>query len=83
MTLLNVLMLAADGTAKMGAGIGAGLAAIGAGIGVGLIGSSALESIARQPEAISDIRTNMILTAALVEGVALFGVVTCVLILFL
>jgi len=83
MTLLNVLMLAADGTAKMGAGIGAGLAAIGAGIGVGLVGSSALESIARQPEAISDIRTNMILTAALVEGVALFGVVTCVLILFL
>lgn len=83
MTLLDVMMLAADGTAKMGAGIGAGLAAIGAGIGVGLVGSSALESIARQPEAISDIRTNMILTAALVEGVALFGVVTCVLILFL
>jgi F-type H+-transporting ATPase subunit c len=81
--LLNVLFLAIDGFAQMGAGIGAGLAAIGAGIGVGLIGSGALEAIARQPEASGDIRANMILTAALVEGVALFGVVVCVLILFL
>ena len=81
--LLSVLFLAIDGMAQMGAGFGAGLAAIGAGIGVGLIGSSALESIARQPEASGDIRANMILTAALVEGVALFGVVVCVLILFL
>ncbi len=81
--LLSILFLAIDGFAQMGAGIGAGLAAIGAGIGVGLIGSSALESIARQPEAMGDIRANMILTAALVEGVALFAVVVCVLILFL
>lgn len=81
--LLSVLFLAIDGFAQMGAGIGAGLAAIGAGIGVGLIGGSALESIARQPEAMGDIRANMIITAALVEGVALFGVVVCVLILFL
>ncbi|MEI7803489.1 MAG: ATP synthase F0 subunit C [Bacteroidota bacterium] len=81
--LLNILFLAIDGFAQMGAGIGAGLAAIGAGIGVGLIGSSALESIARQPEAMGDIRANMILTAALVEGVALFAVVVCVLVLFL
>ncbi len=79
--LLNVLFLAVDGFAMMGAGIGAGLAAIGAGIGVGLIGGSALESIARQPEAMADIRTNMLITAALVEGVALFGVVVCVLII--
>ena len=53
--------------------IGAGLAAIGAGIGIGQIGKGAVESIARQPEATNDIRANMILTAALVEGVALFG----------
>lgn len=67
----------------VGAGIGAGLAAIGAGIGVGQIGKGAVEAIARQPEAAGDIRANMIITAALVEGVALFGVVTCVLILFM
>jgi F-type H+-transporting ATPase subunit c len=59
---------------KMGA-IGAGLAALGAGIGVGLIGSKAMDAIARQPEAVGDIRNNMILTAALVEGAALFAIV--------
>jgi F-type H+-transporting ATPase subunit c len=57
------------------AGIGAGLAVIGAGIGIGLIGSKAMESIARQPEAVSDIRTNMIIAAALLEGAALFAIV--------
>jgi F-type H+-transporting ATPase subunit c len=65
--------------AKMGGAIGAGLAAIGAGIGIGQIGKGAVESIARQPEAIGDIRTNMILTAAFVEGVALLSVVVCLL----
>ena len=64
----------------MGAGIGAGLAAIGAGIGIGRIGQGAVESIARQPEVAGDVRTNMILAAALVEGVALFGIVVCLLI---
>ena len=62
---------------KLGAAIGAGLAAIGAGIGIGKIGGSAMEAIARQPEASNDIRTNMIIIAALVEGVALFTVVVC------
>ncbi|HEX8515217.1 MAG TPA: ATP synthase F0 subunit C [Bacteroidia bacterium] len=57
------------------AALGAGLAAIGAGIGIGRIGGSALESIARQPEAINDIRSNMILAAALVEGAAFFAMV--------
>ncbi|MDE6493001.1 MAG: ATP synthase F0 subunit C [Bacteroidales bacterium] len=61
--------------AKMGGAIGAGLAAIGAGIGIGAIGKGAVDAIARQPEAVNDIRTNMILTAAFVEGVALFAVV--------
>ena len=76
-------MLAAeiDGTALnnalMGAGIGAGLAAIGAGLGIGRLAGSACEGIARQPEATGDIRAAMILTAALVEGVALFAVVLC------
>ena len=57
------------------AAIGAGLAAIGAGIGIGNIGGSAMEVIARQPEATSKIQTNMIIAAALIEGVALFAVV--------
>ena len=66
------------GQQLMGAGlgaIGAGIAALTAGIGIGQIGKGAVESIARQPEAAGDIRANMILTAAFVEGVALFGVI--------
>ena len=66
----------------LGASLGAAVAAIGAGIGIGTIGSSALEAIARQPEAAGDIRSNMIVIAALVEGVALFAVIVCVLALF-
>jgi F-type H+-transporting ATPase subunit c len=62
------------------AGIGAGIAAIGAGIGVGKIGGSALEGMARQPEAAGDMRSNMIVAAALVEGVALFAVIVCLLV---
>ncbi len=57
------------------AAIGAGLAVIGAGMGIGKIGGSAMESIARQPEAAGKIQTAMIIAAALIEGVALFGVV--------
>lgn len=84
MSLLNILLQAAGdpGFAKMGAGIGAGLAAIGAGLGIGRIGGSALESIARQPEVSGDIRANMIVAAALIEGAAFFGIVVCLLILF-
>lgn len=63
--------------AILGAAIGAGLAAIGAGIGIGRIGSSAMEAIGRQPDAAGKIRTNMIIIAALIEGVALFAVVIC------
>jgi F-type H+-transporting ATPase subunit c len=55
------------------AALGAGLAVLGAGIGVGKIGGSAMEAIARQPEASGKIQTAMIIAAALVEGVALFG----------
>ncbi len=61
------------------AAIGAGLAVIGAGIGIGRIGGSAMDGIARQPEAASKIQTAMIIAAALVEGVALFGVVVALL----
>ena len=85
--LLNFVSLAAPqfypetlSNALLGAGIGAGLAAIGAGLGIGRLAGSACEGIARQPEASTDIRGVMILTAALVEGVALFAVVLCLLI---
>ncbi len=86
MELLTVLLqVVADLSpyAKLGAGIGAGLAAIGAGIGIGQIGGGAVESIARQPEAVGDIRSNMIVAAALIEGVAFFAIVVCLLIVFL
>lgn len=67
----------------LGAGFGAAIAAIGAGLGIGKIGSSAMEAIARQPEAANDIRSNMIVIAALIEGVALFAVIVCLLCLFI
>lgn len=57
------------------AAVGAGLAVIGAGIGIGKVGGSAMEAIARQPEAAAKIQTAMIIAAALIEGAALFGVV--------
>ena len=59
------------------AAIGAGLAVIGAGIGIGKIGGGAMEAIARQPDAYNKIQTAMIIAAALVEGVALFGCGGC------
>ena len=70
--LLSVLLQAAAGVgiSKLGAAIGAGIAVLGAGIGIGKIGSSAMEGISRQPEASGDLRMNMIIAAALVEGVA-------------
>jgi F-type H+-transporting ATPase subunit c len=64
-----------EGFGKGLAAIGAGLALLGGGLGIGLIGKGAVESIARQPEASGPIATNMILTAALVEGATLFAVV--------
>ena len=83
---LSVLLeptAAAVGVSKLGAAIGAGLAVIGAGLGIGKIGGSAMEAIARQPEASGDIRMNMIIAAALIEGVALLAVVVCLLVFFL
>jgi F-type H+-transporting ATPase subunit c len=74
--LLNI------GYAIMGAGIGAGLVAIGAGIGIGRIGGAAMEAMARQPEAAGTIQTAMLIIAALIEVIALFGVVVCLLISF-
>ncbi|MES2480184.1 MAG: ATP synthase F0 subunit C [Chitinophagaceae bacterium] len=73
MSILNTILL--DGSAAGLGAVGAGIAALAAGVGIGQIGKGAVESIARQPEAAGDIRSAMILTAAFVEGVALFGVI--------
>lgn len=80
-TILAELSL--QSIAGLGAALGAALAAIAAGIGIGKIGSSAMEAIARQPEAAGDIRSNMIVIAALIEGVALFAVIVSALALFI
>ncbi len=77
MELLAILL---DDFGVMGAGIGAGIAALGAGVGIGRIGGSALEAMARQPEATGDIRANMIVAAALVEGAVFFAIVLCLLV---
>jgi len=73
--LLSILLNM--GLAAMGAGIGAGLVAIGAGLGIGRIGGSAMEAMARQPEAAGRIQTAMLIIAALIEVIALFGAVVC------
>jgi F-type H+-transporting ATPase subunit c len=76
MDLMTVFTLLSEVPwANAGGAIGAGLAAIGAGIGIGSIGKGAVEGIARQPEAANDIRSSMILVAALVEGAALFAII--------
>lgn len=77
------LLAAVEPILGLGASFGAAIAAIGAGLGIGKIGAAAMEAIARQPEAAGDIRSNMIVIAALVEGVALFAVIVCALCLFL
>ena len=73
--MLAMIMAAVEGLTAIGASAGAAIAAVAAGLGIGKIGSSAMEAIARQPEAAGNIRSNMIVIAALVEGVALFAVI--------
>lgn len=86
MELLTIALQAAVEAKPMALGmaaIGAGLAAIGAGIGIGRIGGDAVQAMARQPELANDIRTNMILTAGLVEGAAIIGIVVAILVVVL
>lgn len=66
--------------AKLGAALAASIAVIGAGMGLSKIGSSALESMARQPEAASNIRTSMIIAGGLLEGVSMFAIIVCLLV---
>ena len=86
LVLLGILLDGAMGAdasavylAKLGAGLGAGITVIGAGLGIGKIGGQAMEAIARQPEAVGDIRSNMIVAAALIEGVAFFALIIALL----
>lgn len=83
--LLSILLqvAASAGLANFGAAIGAAIAVIGAGLGIGQIGAHAMDAIARQPEAAGDIRSNMIVIAALVEGVAFLAVIVCALAIFI
>ena len=76
-------MILADAIANLGGALGAGIAAIAAGIGIGKIGGSAMEAIARQPESTGDIRSNMIVIAALIEGVAFVALIVCFLAIFI
>ncbi len=84
MNTLIVLLQAVDGAsiAKAAIAIGASIVVIAAALGIGRIGETALKSIARQPEASGDIRTNMIVSAALIEGVAFFALILCIIALF-
>lgn len=84
MSILSIILQAAadNSLALLGSALGAAITVIAAGYGIGNIGKSALESIARQPEAAGDIRSSMIVAAALIEGVAFFAIVVCLLILF-
>tara|TARA_B100000427_G_scaffold308915_1_gene297502 strand:+ start:310 stop:561 length:252 start_codon:yes stop_codon:yes gene_type:complete len=81
MELLS-LLLATDVTGYGIAALAAGVAALGAGVGIGQIGNGAMQAMARQPEAINDLRANMILMAALVEGAAFFAMVIGLLVIF-
>jgi F-type H+-transporting ATPase subunit c len=70
-------ILEAKGLKVLGGGLGAGLVVIGGGLGIGRIGASAVESMARQPEAAGTINVAMLITAAMIEGATLFGVLGC------
>jgi F-type H+-transporting ATPase subunit c len=69
--------------AYLAAGIGAAIVVVGAGLGIGKLAAAAFEAIGRQPEAAGDLRGAMIIMAALIEGIALFAVVVCLLLVVL
>ena len=84
MLLTILLQIAASaGLANFGGALGAGIAVIGARLGIGRIGGQAMDAISRQPEAAGDIRSNMIVIAALIKGVAFLAVIVCALAIFI
>ncbi len=82
MLLFTVLQAAVDTAAfaKMGAVLAAAIVVVGAAMGIGKIGASAMEAIARQPEAADNVRMSMIIIGALIEGVSLFAIIVCLLV---
>lgn len=83
--ILTVLLQAGESAAsysELAAAFAAALTAVGAGYGISRIGAAAMEAIARQPEASGDIRSSMVVSAALIEGVSFFAVIVCALVLF-
>ena len=81
--MLAMILTAIEGILGIGICLGVAVAVIGAGLAIGKIGGSAMEAIARQPESAGDIRSNMIVVAALIEGVAFLALAVCALALFL
>lgn len=77
LSMILAVLAAEINLGVLAAPVGVGLIIIGAGLGIGKIGASSVEAIARQPEAANNIRMTMIISAALIEGVALFGAVIC------
>jgi len=78
--MLTMMLLIDASLSLLGAGMGAGVVTLAAAFGIGKIGAAAMEAIARQPEVSNKVQTAMIIAAALIEGVALFGVLICLLI---
>ena len=83
LALTAMPVAAADMPKAVGVGLGCGLVVLGLGIGLGRIGGSALESMARQPEVADKIQTAMIISAALIEGATFFGLIVCMLTIFM
>lgn len=83
--LLTILLQAVAGAAlgKLAAAIGAAVAAFAAGFGIGKIGASAMEAMARQPEATGNLRSSMIIVAGMIEGAALLAIIVCLLAMIL
>jgi len=85
--MLSLILLQAaeyaESISKVGAALGAAISLVGASYGISRIGVSALEAITRQPEAAGDVRSNLIVSAALIEGAAFFAIVVCLLVLVL
>ncbi|MDX9848303.1 MAG: ATP synthase F0 subunit C [Tenuifilaceae bacterium] len=85
MTTLFIILQVVAGAAyaKIGAALSSGIIVVGASYGIGKIGATALDSMARQPEAAGDIRSGMVVSAALIEGVSFFAIIICALVILL
>lgn len=82
-TLFIILEVAGVALAQIGAVLGSAIIVVAASYGISKIGITALESIARQPESAGDIRSGMVVSAALIEGVSFFAIIVCALVILL